>query len=1259
MSKIKSQLLFSDLTGGLNTTYDKENINSTTKKTETPDMVNVEYFKLGGIKTMDGNIKVGVNDNSIQESAVVGGWEYTQGDKRYMMIGLENGEVRIYEPSIDNNNVNENPFVLLYKFPSTSKRMSFCNMNNGVVITNGIDDLVFYDRGSGKTFRGSVSYVNGENEIIGIGTDFFNDVEVGQTIKIGGCKSVYVVKEIYSETKLRVEPKIEANDYNTYYKWKSDNTSSYNIIMELPDGNVDEVPEFMPSVIEISDVEGGGDYFNLKHFYGVNDYVSYNDIKSPFIIQTGRLCRVNYSNNTTSFISDNPSDAVNNCLEATPDGVFIDTNGIIYRVNSDNTFNRIGTESPNYSSSKIISLKDNYAIDEDYNLYEIYNNDLYLIDTDCKKLFRNYGDKCVFYIKEVDNNLKLYYHGYYNPREGTDTGPVKDGSEASDVIVNSIDDINVTSGLTFEDYSITMPMVSIENNISYIRLSIDPMFPDKVEVVLVHTGETCIDGNLITGCIGYKKESDSTGYHHKLYSSTYINGNDPDHPNGGKPRGLTIDYTDHPTYDFMVPLDMNIQVVVKELEDNVYLYKPAEPTYSYHMLGQSYNDIITEKKHYSYFSQYIDFNNYAIYLLNCGIDSTYTGAYDVIQSWARNFNEYTLPYIDGFYENNPGSAEEIDIVNFFITGDQTNWVHQEVQRHDDYWYTLYFDDPLELHNYFSLQDVHDNYNKHLSCYQDNNKYVIRSSQTPYVLITDEFNNTLLNQYNLEMSDSFSGNIEYPVHISYTTSNGNSNIYTTIKSKDAIDIYKEPSSDTLITVPHEPYEYSKIKVYGNESAPSIQNLGTKTIIRDLAESGIYELEPLVEVKNFNEEPSHYDVPYGISDVQVLNAVVTNSKPDVATGGDVHVPVRGLAIQYYNGRLWVGGETGLFYSAVGLPNNWDIHSDAGVIYDLYNDSSPVKALGLFSEYLMVHKEFSTYILTCNGSAETINIRPFSNITCESQQSWIVSNTKYFVYSKDFMDIYPLVQHTVFNDKFLGEPITQKVRSIFKSVRIEDTDRIFCVSRPRERQMIFYLPTYDIDGSNYALIFDFQTKSFLLRMLPKESKVSCVFNYDNNVYIGTKDGLVLKEFTGPTFTALDSDKNVISLGLNAYYKTPWFDWVGGYTQSFAEFMVELDSEHNNHFFIRTQKDGQSRYEDREIDLDKVNRNSKSLIWADDTGPEDSKWDEKNWSKLSFENIRMLLPNNVFEDFQVEFRAIKPGEHFCIYQYGFRRIETEEDPW
>ena len=54
-----------------------------------------------------------------------------------------------------------------------------------------------------------------------------------------------------------------------------------------------------------------------------------------------------------------------------------------------------------------------------------------------------------------------------------------------------------------------------------------------------------------------------------------------------------------------------------------------------------------------------------------------------------------------------------------------------------------------------------------------------------------------------------------------------------------------------------------------------------------------------------------------------------------------------------------------------------------------------------------------------------------------------------------------------------------------------------------------------------------------------------------------------------------------------------------------------------------------------------------------------KNNWLKATFETIRMLLPNNVFEDFQLRFFTNKIGQLFKIFKYGFRRIETEEAPW
>lgn len=382
---------------------------------------------------------------------------------------------------------------------------------------------------------------------------------------------------------------------------------------------------------------------------------------------------------------------------------------------------------------------------------------------------------------------------------------------------------------------------------------------------------------------------------------------------------------------------------------------------------------------------------------------------------------------------------------------------------------------------------------------------------------------------------------------------------------------------------------------------------------------------------------------LSTISQCNATLINEEDS-----DVHTPIRGTAIQYYDGRLWIGTDNGVFYSQVGQYNKWDIHYDAGVLYSIYNDMSKVKALGLYSDYMLIHKEFNTYLLTCTGDSTTIEVRPYSNVSCDSQQSWIVSNTKYYVYSADHMDIFPLSQRTIFSDKYLGEAITNKVRNVFQNLRSSDLDKVFCTVLPRKRWMLFYMPMVDQLGSSYVLIFDFQSKSFIVRKVPQE--VTIAFNYHNEVYIGTADGKVLKEFSGTTF-----DGNPIV----AYYRSPWFDWAGDYMQSFSEFAIDMCSEYNNKFYIRTYKDGDSPYEDRVIEDGILI--STGLIWDGDTHIEtnDTKWDEDVWTSGSFDSIRMLLPNQVFETFQLEIGANELGQSFAIYGFNFRRLRTEEAPW
>ena len=266
-------------------------------------------------------------------------------------------------------------------------------------------------------------------------------------------------------------------------------------------------------------------------------------------------------------------------------------------------------------------------------------------------------------------------------------------------------------------------------------------------------------------------------------------------------------------------------------------------------------------------------------------------------------------------------------------------------------------------------------------------------------------------------------------------------------------------------------------------------------------------------------------------------------------NVHIPIRGTAIQYFKGRLWVGSGSTIYYSQLGQYNKWDIKYEAGGIGDFYNDTSDVLGLGLFGDYLLIHKEQFTYLLSGGNDPDEWTLTPYANITCESQYSWVVTNAKYFVFSRSNMGVYPLTQKTIFNDKYVGNEISVKIRSIFNELRLADLDKIFAVSYPSKRWMLMYMPFASVLGSSKCIIFDFQTNSWLIRVVPQN--VTVAFEYNNKVYIGTYEGKVLREFSGKTF---DGEF------LEAYWKSPWFSMGDdSYFKTFDEFVIQVAEEDN----------------------------------------------------------------------------------------------------
>lgn len=387
----------------------------------------------------------------------------------------------------------------------------------------------------------------------------------------------------------------------------------------------------------------------------------------------------------------------------------------------------------------------------------------------------------------------------------------------------------------------------------------------------------------------------------------------------------------------------------------------------------------------------------------------------------------------------------------------------------------------------------------------------------------------------------------------------------------------------------------------------------------------------------------DLTFSLSEVSLCNAYLVNEDdPNLKT------PIRGLAINFFSGRLFVGSGNGLYYAELGRYNSWDVKYDAGVIQSFYNDTSEIKALGIYSNYLLIHKEYYTYILSGNEPT-TWQIAPYASISCDSQQSWVQTNTKYYVFSKENMGIYPLMQNTVFTDRNLGEDISSRIRNTFLDVLMDETDKIFAVRYPKKRYMMMYFPNQYTLGSSLCTIYDFQTKTWLLRKVPQN--VTIAFEYNDDVYIGTDNGKVLREFRGNTF---DGEP------IYAYWKSPWFEFGDSATyKSIEEFCMFMPEDEQNNFNLNVYRDGDSTKRTRVITGEIYDVNA--LIWdgIEQTTNNDTTWDNYNWVKQRFNQLRFPTEFSFFRTYQIEFETKEPEQMFAIVGFGFNRVEAEEAVW
>ena len=326
---------------------------------------------------------------------------------------------------------------------------------------------------------------------------------------------------------------------------------------------------------------------------------------------------------------------------------------------------------------------------------------------------------------------------------------------------------------------------------------------------------------------------------------------------------------------------------------------------------------------------------------------------------------------------------------------------------------------------------------------------------------------------------------------------------------------------------------------------------------------------VPLKTTITDSTAYLGPFSYCNAMMIDS--TNVENEDEVKDLIGTPIRGLALQAYQGRLWVGGTDGiLYYSEVGLYNGWDIKFGAGNFPEFYNDTSAFTALALWDKVLVVCKRERTYLLDGTAPDDTAwKIEPYSVNTVESQQSWIDCNNGLWGFSKRENGIYPILQRTIYNAFFGGNDLSLKISDIFDYINQAKYDEIFPVYHAKKGYIMFYIPLLTGLGSNDCFCWDTRSKSWLHRKVPQE--VTTAFEFNNEVYIGTKDGKVLKEFFGLTF---DGEP------IEFWWKSPWF-YFGDTTnnKTTKEFRIKISEEATNKFKIRNRRDGRDVFKSRNV--------------------------------------------------------------------------------
>ena len=295
-----------------------------------------------------------------------------------------------------------------------------------------------------------------------------------------------------------------------------------------------------------------------------------------------------------------------------------------------------------------------------------------------------------------------------------------------------------------------------------------------------------------------------------------------------------------------------------------------------------------------------------------------------------------------------------------------------------------------------------------------------------------------------------------------------------------------------------------------------------------------------------------------------------------------------VTVYKGRIWCCKDSTIYYSALGMYNDFEMEEDAGYINDFHTDTSDIIAMYTYKDYLAVYKRDKVYLLSGSNPSD-FAITLFADKGTEARNSIVnVDNKQYFLSN----GVYALEQVGELNQIRLGSEISRNIADEFKIFDESRLKDMFVLHYRKKHQMWFFFPYLNEPYYHTILINDYLNKAWYKRVIPQNISTSCTFKD----YILTADdmGRVYREDYGSSFNG-----EVISF----MWKSPFLA-LGNvlHRKLIDEFYFVLDDINDNKFKFSLYKDYDSEYKD---DVELIySKHYSHFIWAGDTTPDSAEY-------------------------------------------------------